>query len=1725
MEHRHEWSKSTFIVIVILFTLSLFGINNASATQNITVDATNPYSNILQFTAGNHILSFEPEKTYFSSMDKSLSMPLPSTNSLTPKTDVKAHATGTMTQAIRSMPQALKASFSSAVGHNDPAYAIRKTAESFHGLNKRQHLAMDFSTSGVTIRCGNSQWGLRLNKVGYGKDMHAVPLAEPKFTANRVEYSYTGIKEWYENGPLGLEQGFTIDRAQADKKGEGPLTLELSLSGDLTPKMDSDGTRLLLTGSNGANILRYSSLRAVDAKGRQLHTWLELDGLRLLVRVDDSEAQYPVVVDPLIQYQQELLASDGTAGDYFGFSVAVSGDGSTALIGAPGKNSDKGAAYVFAFNGTQWVQQKELTASDGAADDGFGYTVALSNDGNTALITAVGKYAGTGAAYIFTRSGTTWAQKQELFASDGAAGDYFGFVAALNGNGSTALICAPKKYANTNVAQGAAYVFTLSGGTWSQLPELTDPDNVKGNSFASSVTLSGDGNTALINAYNSVTTGMGVYVYALSGTTFALQQELLPPQGDPDSAGPDFGSSLALSNNGNTALTSSAMTFSTQNGNTVYDPGIVYVFTRSGVTWSLQKELTASDGTKKDAFYEVGLSGDGNTALIGAYGKNSGQGAAYVFTLSGGTWSQLPELTAPDGVAGDNFGNSVALNDNGNTALISAPSRNSDQGAVYVYGGSLWTGDIINVANINNVSDTFTIGMDLQQNGAPAANQCSNILKVVDTSNRTAIQQSCVFLDGGTGRHKITLQITGDTTQQGTARDIVNGSFYLCAGAGISAWDLSSCSQISGMPTDFAVYGTTFDISKHAYQFRNGSWNNSLGASGSLTIGNGSNSLMFTNNFFNAASAIQNYLKPSNISEFFEDVGDRSILIGSFGLSLYSQRSDGLCYGMANSAIANYTHREDAAWGIDVFTTANWNIDIVNRWTDVSKVTSPFGVLAPDANIFTAPNLNNLWTIWTIDSAKKIMYYFVAQKAPFQGGQNWVGQDLDQTVLNSDSEDSFINVLTGGSPVSLGFDIKPRGGHEVVVPQMITWDGHRNIMLWDNNFPWGTMPDGYGPYTGIYLDSTANYTQYIPYIQTLQSSGTRETQQTGWTLYRLTFVPSGCGDSQNIYNQWTIPWAPCASSPQAELQTQDNTDATTNYPDPNHIQVLVIGAQVNSVYDQTLSSPVTLIPNGDLVAGQAVQTVSGNGLFTSLYLPVADTYIINATKYAGFAGLEVFVTIPNTDGTVQILNYENLATAVADATQITFTVGLGNNNTGISRTIANDVYNPDYNANLSTVLNPPTNLNAVVNNGGTGVALSWTNTSNPLFASVLVIRKTGSAPSSSTDGTTVYTGAGQSTADTVTANTIYYYAAYSMDGSGNLSAPTIIQLNTGLASIYGTITLTSGGGLSNASVQLLDSNNNVIGVTASTPNGTYAISNIANGSYTLTASHPTAVINSPSSVSVTINGNSQEQDFSATNQETLFLLFNSLSVTVGDTVSIPWAYRNIGNNETVNINLLRNGVPETIASGVPIINGVVSWTVTGPDVSTATLEISLADYPTINAQYTLTIAPSYDFMGTPTSGPTPLAVMFVDESSSATAWLWDFGDGTTSTLQNPVHMYANPGTYTVSETVTVTGGEVVTTKSNYISVTGTCSSLPVTIADTNAYYASLGSALSVVGAGQTLLVQEMNITESPTTTQDVSITLSGGYGCDFSMNPGFTTVHGTLTISQGTVTIDNILIQ
>jgi hypothetical protein len=313
--------------------------------------------------------------------------------------------------------------------------------------------------------------------------------------------------------------------------------------------------------------------------------------------------------------QQAELTALGTAGGEFGLSVALSASGTTALAGDPGTVVTNGAAYVLTRRGGTWSRSAELTASDGTPGDAFGFSVALSASGTTALVGAYMHYATTGAAYVFTLRGGTWSQTAELTASDRAPGDEFGRSVALSASGATALVGAPDYDAGT----GASYVFTLRRGTWSRTAELTASDGARGDEFGLSVALSALGTTALAGA-------------------------------------------------------------SQRNAQT----GAVYVFTLRGGTWTQTAELTATGGKGFDQFgVSVALSASGTTALAGAPGRNSGAGAAYVFRLRRGTWTQAAELTASHRVRYAAFGCSVALSLPGTTALIGAAL----QSAAYVFTG------------------------------------------------------------------------------------------------------------------------------------------------------------------------------------------------------------------------------------------------------------------------------------------------------------------------------------------------------------------------------------------------------------------------------------------------------------------------------------------------------------------------------------------------------------------------------------------------------------------------------------------------------------------------------------------------------------------------------------------------------------------------------------------------------------------------------------------------------------------------------------------------------------------------------------------------------------------------------------------------------------------------------------------------------------------------------
>ena len=382
--------------------------------------------------------------------------------------------------------------------------------------------------------------------------------------------------------------------------------------------------------------------------------------------------------------QVKLLPNDGAANDFFGYSVALSGD--TTIIGAF-KDDDKirgvdvGSAYVFILKGNTWVEQAKLTAKDRMAEDTFGGNVALSGD--TAIIGVIrddddANGIDSGSAYVFTRTGTSWNQQAKLTANDATEGDYLGYSIAIFGN--TAVIGAPFDD-DMGKDSGSVYVFTRSGNVWSQQAKLTAEDGTAGDVFGISVAFSG--NTIIVGADRNEEKGIdagAVYVFTRSGNVWRQQAKLTaadPAEGD------IFGVRVALE--GNTALISASRDDDDIMG---VNASSAYIFTRTGKTWSQQVKFTAPDGAAQDRFgRSVALAGD--TAVIGAMfqdDKGENSGSVYVFKRSGNTWGLKDQLTASDGADGDVFGWSVALS--GNTAVISA-NRDDDNGensgSVYIF--------------------------------------------------------------------------------------------------------------------------------------------------------------------------------------------------------------------------------------------------------------------------------------------------------------------------------------------------------------------------------------------------------------------------------------------------------------------------------------------------------------------------------------------------------------------------------------------------------------------------------------------------------------------------------------------------------------------------------------------------------------------------------------------------------------------------------------------------------------------------------------------------------------------------------------------------------------------------------------------------------------------------------------------------------------------------------
>ncbi len=342
-----------------------------------------------------------------------------------------------------------------------------------------------------------------------------------------------------------------------------------------------------------------------------------------------------------------LTAVDGVVGDAFGFAVALSGD--RALVGVPfddDKGENSGSAYVYEWGGSSWVEVAKLTASNGAEGDYFGRSVSIS--GNWAFVGAPfddNNGQSSGSVYVYGWDGSSWVEVAKLTASDGAAGDQFGFAIALEGD--RALIGA---YGNDQT--GAVYVYEWNGSSWVEQTKLTASDGAFLDSFGYSVAIAGD--RALVGAYRADNSG-AAYVYEWDGSSW---MEVAKLTASDRSQNDDFGAAVSLS--GDRALI----------GARDDGPGSVYVYEWDGSSWGEMARLTASDGAAGDQFgFAVAL--DGNWALIGALNdddKGSNSGSAYVFVSDQAELTDLALRKEADNLfprVGEAVTFSVTLTNNG----------------------------------------------------------------------------------------------------------------------------------------------------------------------------------------------------------------------------------------------------------------------------------------------------------------------------------------------------------------------------------------------------------------------------------------------------------------------------------------------------------------------------------------------------------------------------------------------------------------------------------------------------------------------------------------------------------------------------------------------------------------------------------------------------------------------------------------------------------------------------------------------------------------------------------------------------------------------------------------------------------------------------------------------------------------------------------------------------
>jgi predicted transcriptional regulator len=416
---------------------------------------------------------------------------------------------------------------------------------------------------------------------------------------------------------------------------------------------------------------------------------LRLALLALLLLTDAR----PLHADGLSQQYPKLVASGAIGFASQGRSVSLSGDGDTAVVGAPDDSGGAGAAWIWTRVNGYWLQGPKLVGADavGAAHQGTG--VALSGDGTIAVVGGFGDNSDKGAVWIWHRVGDAWTQQGTKLVGSGAIdigshGAHQGAAVAISADGLTVLVGGPEDSGGI----GASWVWTRSGDSWSQQGPKLRADGVIFPYEGWSVALSADGNTALIGAPGGIVQ-YGAYVWVRNNGVWTRQGERLSGSGGGGTArySPNQGFAVALSADGNTAIVGGPADD--------YGHGAAWVWTRNGSVWTQQGPKLVGSGSIGGAQGSaVALSADGNVALVGGTTDNfdiyGAVGAVWEWRRNGAVWTQEgPKLVAGDVASLAKFGTSVSLSADGRTALVGGDHDQSvcDENSCGVYSiGAAW---------------------------------------------------------------------------------------------------------------------------------------------------------------------------------------------------------------------------------------------------------------------------------------------------------------------------------------------------------------------------------------------------------------------------------------------------------------------------------------------------------------------------------------------------------------------------------------------------------------------------------------------------------------------------------------------------------------------------------------------------------------------------------------------------------------------------------------------------------------------------------------------------------------------------------------------------------------------------------------------------------------------------------------------------------------------------